>query len=871
MPVQTSDVVSAKEVYEEFVCGYCKKLVHFQNNTIATCGHVFCSVCFQKNVGIGGTATVPCLTCAKPISPAVDGGRPLSTTNPLAERIFKKIRIRCPLNNGYCKWTGTVAESGTHVRECIASKNKIGAAGGDASANAAKSPPTKTTNLPFSAGSSGPRTGQSATTSVDSDSSEYDSDDNDDDTDDPDEIRRKFVPPARGPNPKAASTTTASAASATSNKTASSPATAAASSASKTSTTTAGTSTSSSSSTSQILSGASKNRAVMEAKDKGAEFIKAKDYRSAATEYSKAIMALNASDGSNLAAVCHTNRAWCRQNLGAHKEAISDLKESIRLDDSYGKAYHRLGIAYLQSGEFEEAQRVVDNRIVVEKEAVKQQQELETSKTGKKANLLAGAFKSKTEKNKELQEKYGPTLPALQTLQVQVKQLVKAVSEGKTAIETGKPMDAVIKFRKAVQVFTTNHTGQSLTLQTWLARALFAAGNENGHDTNHAEVRRITQNILRDNRDFVEGLAIRALTIFAADEADKAQPLLKEALRLNPDCAEARQLFKLVVKPVMEQTAEARELVKKFRFREAIPVFKEVMRILEGENGAVNWSDQLDPAVKESITRGLRRSTLLASVQVEYAAASLKIREFKAALAACNSSLRLYSQVCEQTKTAYLTRCNAYLEMKQLQEAANSMKPTIGMSDDDDRLENMRNRAEAELKKGTRPDYYRFLSESPSVQALLNLKEGECWKTCGSPDEDTNSDGEELTEEDKNRKIAARITQYSQAAQMKTAYRRRCLELHPDKQQARLHNWAASVKGNGRELSPAELKRFSKNTEEHFKLVQEAYDILSDTSKKRYYDSGKSKDEIEELSKAGGGFSRGGGFGFGTGGFNFRC
>ena len=59
-------------------------------------------------------------------------------------------------------------------------------------------------------------------------------------------------------------------------------------------------------------------------------------------------------------------------------------------------------------------------------------------------------------------------------------------------------------------------------------------------------------------------------------------------------------------------------------------------------------------------------------------------------------------------------------------------------------------------------------------------------------------------------------------------------------------------------------------------LVQEAYDILSDESKKRFYDQGLDKEAIEErvqqnqrFGGGGGGFSHFGG-GFGGGGFGFR-
>ncbi len=302
----------------------------------------------------------------------------------------------------------------------------------------------------------------------------------------------------------------------------------------------------------------------------------------------------------------------------------------------------------------------------------------------------------------------------------------------------------------------------NLTLQMWLARSLFAAGNDGGSDANHAECRRITQNLLRDNRDFVEGYCMRGLTFLSADEVDKAAPLLKEALKLNPDCAEAREVFKKVIKPLVASLENARELKKKYRFRDAIPVYKQMIQMIENDTNiaaataastdsqqqqqqqqslptvaAALSSSGIDPAIRSSIVRGLRKSTLMASIQSEYADANLKIREFKSALTAANSSLNLYhTQGNEFVKVAYLTRCQAYLDTKQFEKAAESMKNTHHLPDSDDRLENMRDRCEAEMKKAKRPDYYRILSGSPSVTALLSLQPGQCWKTCGDSQRD---------------------------------------------------------------------------------------------------------------------------------------
>lgn len=51
----------------------------------------------------------------------------------------------------------------------------------------------------------------------------------------------------------------------------------------------------------------------------------------------------------------YCNRAAAYSRLERHHEAIVDCKEAIRLDPSYGKAYGRLGIAFSNLNQFQEA------------------------------------------------------------------------------------------------------------------------------------------------------------------------------------------------------------------------------------------------------------------------------------------------------------------------------------------------------------------------------------------------------------------------------------------------------------------------------------------------------------------------------------
>ena len=84
--------------------------------------------------------------------------------------------------------------------------------------------------------------------------------------------------------------------------------------------------------------------------------------------------------------------------------------------------------------------------------------------------------------------------------------------------------------------------------------------------------------------------------------------------------------------------------------------------------------------------------------------------------------------------------------------------------------------------------------------------------------------------------------------------------MHPDKLSLRLQQFEE----NNRCLTPNERKKFEDASAEHFKTLQDAFELLSDASKKRWYDQGCDKEQCEERSKSYGGFS---GFGGGFRGF----
>lgn len=92
-------------------------------------------------------------------------------------------------------------------------------------------------------------------------------------------------------------------------------------------------------------------------KNKGNFHMKHSEFCEAVKEYSKAIE-LNPNN-----AVYFCNRAAAYSKLDQHSAAIVDCKKAIALDETYGKAYGRLGIAFSNLNKYDEARLAYENAL----------------------------------------------------------------------------------------------------------------------------------------------------------------------------------------------------------------------------------------------------------------------------------------------------------------------------------------------------------------------------------------------------------------------------------------------------------------------------------------------------------------------------
>lgn len=84
-------------------------------------------------------------------------------------------------------------------------------------------------------------------------------------------------------------------------------------------------------------------------KDQGNELMKQNKYEEAIEKYTQAI-------DISPNAIFYCNRAAAFSKVGRHDDAVNDAKSALQLDPEYGKAYARMGFAYLSMNKLTDAQ-----------------------------------------------------------------------------------------------------------------------------------------------------------------------------------------------------------------------------------------------------------------------------------------------------------------------------------------------------------------------------------------------------------------------------------------------------------------------------------------------------------------------------------
>ena len=103
--------VDYSSIPEEFLCPVCHDICKIPVAT--TCHHIFCRSCLDGSVE--RKRVCPC--CRANLR---EGELPsLSQNNPVLNRMYGRIQMKCMLHTKGCTWTGNIVDLNTHMNSCV--------------------------------------------------------------------------------------------------------------------------------------------------------------------------------------------------------------------------------------------------------------------------------------------------------------------------------------------------------------------------------------------------------------------------------------------------------------------------------------------------------------------------------------------------------------------------------------------------------------------------------------------------------------------------------------------------------------------------------------------------------------------------------
>eukprot|EP00747_Dinoflagellata_sp_TGD_P060414 gnl/TRDRNA2_/TRDRNA2_152022_c0_seq1.p1 gnl/TRDRNA2_/TRDRNA2_152022_c0~~gnl/TRDRNA2_/TRDRNA2_152022_c0_seq1.p1 ORF type:complete len:572 (-),score=84.72 gnl/TRDRNA2_/TRDRNA2_152022_c0_seq1:8-1723(-) len=359
----------------------------------------------------------------------------------------------------------------------------------------------------------------------------------------------------------------------------------------------------------------------------------------------------------------HSNRAAVWLALGVPNEAVTDCQRALHYDASFAKARVRLATALSELGRFEEAYSCLEGHDGVD---------------------------SKME---------------------EVARIFSILESGKQALLAQTPEEHL--FVVALEL------SNAPRVKLWHARNLIACGRVD-------QALRVTQDVLRHDKMNPEAMIVHSVALFLEMDA-KAIPILKEAVRMDPDAAEGTVMFRSCIKPLEMLWQEGNTAHNRRDFDLAIVKLSEAVDLIDS-----SWFPADDPGCA-AFALGLRSSRLAGEIYSVRANAYLRMRRLEESLEDAYSALDLRPDC----RAAVLVRAEALTMLERHDEAVNSLEEVRNIFEHDGRVQDAHRRAIFEQRKARRPDLYKMLS--PEL-----------------------------------RKVASEL-------EIKQAYKQRCMELHPDK------------------------------------------------------------------------------------------
>jgi len=348
-------------------------------------------------------------------------------------------------------------------------------------------------------------------------------------------------------------------------------------------------------------------------------------------------------------------------------------------------------------------------------------------------------------------------------------QLCEWQREGELALEQGNATLARTFFANALQKTS------AVRCRLSLVRAELALGLCD-------RALRTTREVIKQDANASEAYVLRALALFYSADLDQAHKHLKAALRLDPDDAEAGRTMKKVRK--LERHVDA---AKQAAFSRNF------------EDAAREYTQALETASAP------QHAPLSASLYADRAATWLRLKDFDATLKDC--AVAIYAQ--DDCTRAFVTRASALHHLGRHNEALQMLEGLMQTFGQDTQVSAAYKRAQFEVRKERRPDYYALLAV-PSVASTLEIKAG---------------------------------------------YKQRALECHPDKncetEEARAAAEAQfKLLGEALEVRPPPVPPFPPRGHLRPSPPRGLRQVLSDDVKRKLYNEGYDKAAIEERVQA---------------------
>lgn len=197
---------------------------------------------------------------------------------------------------------------------------------------------------------------------------------------------------------------------------------------------------------------------------------------------------------------------------------------------------------------------------------------------------------------------------------------------------------------------------------------------------NYSEANRLANELVRMDSQNPDALFLRAKVLYMQGDNAKAIAHCQESLRCDPDYSKARVLLKKA-KAMEAQKEAGNAAFKAGRLQEAYDLYSSALEI-DQENEGTN-----------------------AKLYSNRAAVLQKQKKYQDALADCNKALELDSSFTK----VYSRRAACYMELEEYEDAVRDYKQLSEAEPGNREYHNLLRKAELELKKSQRKDYYKIL------------------------------------------------------------------------------------------------------------------------------------------------------------------